>query len=223
MKIEQDKPLPSHTKIDYNECCAKLILEELFPDRYSNLLLADKPDLQGSNVGIEVTIANDPKMQEALNDWIKAYYCTDPKLQHRYIERMQQLGVTYTGGVQAWPTVPPTFSLTKEAAEKKILKLKSGNYRFFQRYELFIFTDIWYHEGVIKDAKKYFFSTSINDFYKTVYVLSQGSDLHVFETDIKQYRNIKIDTPEQSNRNIRARSMVEEAEDPNHYKEINLP
>ena len=79
MKIDKNKPLPDHTKLDYDECCAKLILEELFPNRYHNLLLADKPDLQGTNVGIEVTIANDSKMQEALNNWVKAYNCSDEK------------------------------------------------------------------------------------------------------------------------------------------------
>ena len=69
--IDPGKPLPDHTKLDYDECCAKLTLEELFPERYAQLTLADKPDLQGQDVGIEVTVANDPKMQEALNKYKK--------------------------------------------------------------------------------------------------------------------------------------------------------
>lgn len=213
MKIEKDKPLPDHTKFDYDECCAKLILEDLFPDRYHNLLLADKPDLQATNVGIEVTIANDQKVQEALNNWIKAYNCEDDNLRNHYIERIAQLGVKYTGGVQGWPGFSPTFDLTREAVESKLNKLKNGTYKPFKRYELFIFTDTWYHEGVVDVAKEYLFSDVVSECYKTIYVLSEGADLHVFETDIKAYYNIKIDVSEQSDRNIRARQMVEDAEE----------
>lgn len=213
MKIDKNKPLPDHTKLDYDECCAKLILEELFPDRYYNLLLADKPDLQGTNVGIEVTVANDRKMQEALNNWIKAYNCSDEKKKSKYIDRMAQLGVKYTGGVQGWPGFSPSFNLTRNAIDSKIGKLKKGNYKSFPRYELFVFTDTWYHEAVVEDAKRYIFRDKVSECYKTIYVLSEGADLHVFETGIGLYQNIKIDSTEQSDRNIRARQMVEDAEE----------
>ena len=213
MKIDQNKPLPDHTKLDYDECCAKLILEELFPDRYHDLLLSDKPDLQGSNVGIEVTIANDCRRQEALNNWTKAYNCTDEKKRSRYIERMAQLGVKYKGGVQDWPGFSPSFTLTKNAIESKISKLKKGNYKSFERYELFIITDTWYYGDVIETARKYLFSDSVSRYYKTVYVLSGGAELHVFETDIGVHRKKEINPFEQSDRNIRARRIVEEAEE----------
>lgn len=213
MKIDKTKPLPDHTKLDYDECCAKLILEEMFPDRYHNLLLSDKPDLQGNNVGIEVTIANDQRMQEALNNWVKAYNCSDEKKKGKYIDKMARWGVKYTGGVQGWPGFSPNFDLTRNAIEIKIDKLNKGNYKAFSRYELFIFTDTWYHESVINDAKRYIFRNEVSDCYKTIYVLSEGTDLHVFETDIGIYENIKIDFAEQSDRNIRARHMVEDAEE----------
>lgn len=213
MKINKNKPLPNHTKLDYNECCAKLILEELFPNRYHDLLIADKPDLQGSNVGIEVTIANDQKRQEALSNWVKANNCQDANARKNYIDRMAQLGVKYTGGVQGWPGLSPSFELTKKAIETKILKLNSGKYKSFSRYELFIFTDTWYHDTVIEDAKKYIFSNIVRNNYKTIYVLSEGVDMHVFETETGVYRNIQIDSFEQNDRNIRARLMVEEAEE----------
>ena len=213
MKIDKDKPLPDHTKLDYDECRAKLILEELFPNRYYDLLIADKPDLQGDNVGIEVTIAHDQKMQEALGNWVKANYCPDEKKKGRYIDRMEQLGVKYTGGVQSWPGSSQSFALTKTAIEAKISKLKKGIYKPFPRYELFIFTDTWYHETVLEDAKRYIFNNEVSESYKTIYVLSEGADLHVFETDLCVHQNIKIAFSEQSDRNIRARRMVEDAEE----------
>ena len=126
---------------------------------------------------------------------------------------MAQLGVDYTGGVQVWPDFGNTFDLTRKAVESKIKKLKKGNYKSFDRYELFIFTDTWYYENIVEDAKKYLFDDRISEHYKTVFVLSQGTELHVFETDIKSYRKIKIDSSEQFDRNIRARQMVEEAEE----------
>ncbi len=58
--------MPDHTIIDYDECCALLILKELFPERYTDLVLDDKPDLQGRKIGIEVTIAIERDHQEAV-------------------------------------------------------------------------------------------------------------------------------------------------------------
>lgn len=213
MKIEKGKPLPDHTKLDYYECCAKLILEDLFPERYGQLLIADKPDLQGENVGIEVTRANDPKMEEALNNWVKACSCEDESKRARYIQHMARLGVKYSGWVQDWPGRSPSFDLTKQAVETKIRKLASGTYKPFPRYELFVFTDTWYYETVVEDAKRYLFDQRICQYYKTVYVLSEGADLHIFETDTGMHSNILIDCEEQTNRNIRARALVEEAEE----------
>lgn len=213
MRIDRGKPLPDHTKVNYEECCAKLILEELFPDRYHDLLMADKPDLQGSDVGIEVTIANDQNTQEALNNWVKACSCQDENVRKHCISRMTQLGVDYTGGIQAWPGTNPSFELSRKAIEKKIHKLKKGRYKPFPRYELFLFTDTWYHETVIQDAKRYIFQNEVSDCYKTIYVLAEGADLHVFETDLGLHYNKKIDVSEQSARNTRARRMVEKAEE----------
>ena len=212
VKIDPTKPLPDHTKLDYDECCAKLILEELFPERYGQLTLADKPDLQGDGVGIEVTIANDPKMQEALNNWIKANTDTDEKRKRRHVARMAQLGVTFTGGIQSWPGGSPTFRWTKDAVERKIEKLKKGNYILFPRFELFVFTDTWFWEGIVQQAKEFFFSERVMPWYNTIYVLSEGADLHIFETNTREYNNIQINTSEQTERNIRARRMVEEGE-----------
>lgn len=210
--IDPDKPLPDHTRLDYDECCAKLILEELLPERYDQLIIADKPDLHGKNVGIEVTTASDPRMQEALNNWVKANYDTDKTKKARHIERMAQLGVRFTGGIQAWPGSSPTFRWVKNAVETKIGKLKKGNYKQFPKYELFVFTDTWFWEGIVQQAKDFFFSDAVRPWYQTIYVLSEGTDLHIFETVKREHIYLKIDRAEQSDRNNRARRMVEDGE-----------
>lgn len=212
-KIDKTKPLPDHTRINYYECCAKLILEEVFPERYSELKLDDAPDIQGCDVGIEVTIGNNQKKMEALNNWVKANACEDDKKRKKYTERMAQLGVKYTGGVQGWPLETPSFKETKNAVNGKIKKLQNGGYKEFPRYELFVFTDTWYHDTIIRTAKEHFFEESVCDWFKTIYVFSMETDLHIFETDIKEHTVINIETSEQSDRNRRARRMVEDAED----------
>lgn len=210
MKIDKDKPLPDHTKLDYDECCALLILKELFPDRYRVLEISDKPDLQGLNIGVEVTIADDRNHQEALNNWVKAYNCDDEKRREQYIERMKQLGVTYTGGIQSWPGWNPSFKYVKEAVNTKIKKVKFGKYKHFLSYELFIFTDTWMHETILKEAEKFFTDNNVFEYFNRVYILENGFKLNIFEQN--NYQNVVIDIAEQSERNIRARRMVEQAE-----------
>ena len=213
MKIDKNKPLSDHTKLDYDECCAKLILEELFPERYSNLIIADRPDLQGDNVGIEVTIADAPEYREMLANWNKAYNSQNDKQKEHCVQRMDQMGAKYNGGVQVWPGYAPKFDMTKKAVDTKIQKLKKGLYGSFNRNELFIFTDTWYYDGLIETAKQYFFNNYVSDCYKTIYLLSEGLNLHIFETENSIYRQIKIDYLEQCNRNRRARKMIEDAEE----------
>lgn len=212
VKIEPGKPLPDHTRLDYDECCAKLTLEAFFPDRYCNLVLADKPDLHGDGVGIEVTLADDRKKQEAVNNWVKANSCSDENRRAFYIERMRQLGVEYTGGVQGWPGFDTSFRQIAEAVEKKINRLKTGNYKSFPRYELFIITDIWLSPEKKAEADRYFFYGEINAYFQTVYVFSQGYEFHIYNTKDNNHQLLLINSSEQTKRNIRARQMVEEGE-----------
>ena len=211
MMIESNKTLPDHTKLDYDECCAFLILKELFPERYNSLKIADKPDLQGDKIGIEVTIASDKKYQEALNNWVKANACEDDNKKQKYIERMSQLGVRYTGGIQAWPGQVPSFKYVRESVKSKVTKLNKGNYAKFEEYELFIFTDTWMHEDIVQEAAEYFETNQIFDFYRKIYILEKGYLLFIFEKS--NVDCIEIDISEQTDRNIRARKMVELAED----------
>ena len=211
MKIDKNKPLPDHTKLHYDECCALLVLKELFPDRYSKLEISDKPDLQGVNVGVEVTIADDRNHQEALNNWVKAYHCDDEKKRENYIECMKQLGVTYTGGIQAWPGQVPSLKYVKESIHAKIKKLKTGNYKRFLNDELFIFTDTWMHKTLLNEVEKFLADNKVFEFFSRVYILEQGSNLHIFEENY--YKKVIIDVSEQTDRNIRARRIVEQAEE----------
>lgn len=212
MKIDKTKPLPDHTKLNYDECCAKLVLEELFPEKYHDLLISDKPDLQGLNVGIEVTNADNEEHREALKLWYTMPYVDDNK-KSRNIARMAQLGVKYTGGIQLWPSFSPKFDAVQQTILNKRQKLNNGNYKLFNRNELFVFTDTWFTDEVIAKAKDFLFTENTTGDFQVIYVLSQGVNLHIFDVLTRSYRYIQIDTSEQSNRNIRARQMIENAEE----------
>ena len=71
--IEEDKPLPEHTKLDYYECYAKIVLEEMFPERFSDLIIIDKPDLQNEqlDIGVEVTSSVNAKQKEVEALYVK--------------------------------------------------------------------------------------------------------------------------------------------------------
>ena len=92
-KIRENELLPPHTKLSYDECYAKLILEKFFPNKYENLQLSDKPDLRDlkHNIGIEVTSAIPKEEQEALNLAAMIPY-VDEQAQERRRKRLKKMG-----------------------------------------------------------------------------------------------------------------------------------
>lgn len=157
-RIIPGEPLPDHTKIDYNECYAKLVLEKVFPERYNNLIFSDRPDLRGENntIGIEVTSIIPRETKESTKLWLQLEN-GKAKNPERNKARMSQLGVKYTGGIQAWPsTVYPTGNFDKspyldilKKLETKIKKLNSGKYDLLERYDLFIETELFVEEDFL--------------------------------------------------------------------------
>lgn len=81
MKIDPHKPLPSHTKLRYEECYAKEFLEFLYPNKYKDLAIRDKPDLYDSinDVGIEVVEAENERKKEAVKLWYTMLYVSENK------------------------------------------------------------------------------------------------------------------------------------------------
>lgn len=84
------KPLPNHTKVKYSEVFAKLLLEEIFPDEFKNLEIADKPDLySGSDrIGIEVTRSCNEKEEENNAIYRKILQEQDEKKKQQLIDKI---------------------------------------------------------------------------------------------------------------------------------------
>lgn len=221
--IEKDKPLPPHTKRNYDECYAKIVLESLYPNRYTNLRLADKPDLIDDNldVGVEVTSAVPKKHREAVKLWYMMPY-VDENQQERGKERMQQLGVEYQGGVQGWPSESCLLSRIEEtplkevlsAFEKKVKLLNGGEYCQFQRYDLFINSKVWLIDEQVDqllDALESRNGRGVK--YHYVY-LATSIDIFEFNLSRKIYSKNSYEDyhPLQFGWATKARKMVEEGE-----------
>lgn len=124
---------------------------------------------------------------------------------------MKQLGVIYTGGIQSWPGRVPSLKYVKEAVNTKLKKVRFGKYKYFLNYELFIFTDTWMHEIILKEAEEFFANNNVFECFDRIYVLERGYKLHIFQES--NYQKKIIDIIEQSERNRRARMLVEQAEE----------
>lgn len=210
-KIQKDRPLPAHTKLDYHECYAKIVLEELFPDQFTNLVLSDKPDLQDtqSNIGIEVTIAEDSKTLEAEHLYSKLPY-VDEHTKIAYIERIRQCGSTYRGGILS-SSGKDDFRLINQAIDKKIKKLQEAGYHILNEYHLFIFSSIYAIDVMLKDELNYLLEREIVDYFKKIYILVPGA-LFCFNLMLRTYKVLKITSNKQYQQAQLVRQVVEEGE-----------
>ena len=201
MKIEKNRPLPSHTKLDYDECYVKIILEKFFPDIYGSLQLSDRPDLRDvkNSVGIEVTSAIPRGEQEALSLASEIPYLSSEK-QEKRIAYLEKKGYKYTkymmihpGRSYRWtgsdnPDIEITFCKDfLYAVTKKIDKLNSGNYAPMKRYDLFvisgIFIEEWMPEKLMEKLVSYK-TKAIN--YSFIYLLALNG-IFVFNMDTERW------------------------------------
>lgn len=84
----------NHTKLDYWECYAKVVLEHIFPNEFKNIEIKDKPDLQMKNgeYGIEVTRAEFKEQLEAESLYHKISYSEIDNIE-KAIKKLKSVGV----------------------------------------------------------------------------------------------------------------------------------
>lgn len=184
--------LPEHTKLKYEECYAKIILEHCFSQKYNNLLIEDKPDLydKKNDIGIEVTMAIAPDLQEARNLWSKMHHKNSDQ-QKKAKERMHQLNYDYQGGIQNWGTTeyeqdidPQMFKEIYEAIRTKLEKLNQKNlYKDCRNYALFIQSELniekdWL-DTITQEIQN--ISHEYTKIYSTIYFVAKND---IFEIDV---------------------------------------
>ena len=211
-QIDKRKPLPPHTKLDYYECYAKIVLEDLFPSAFSELLLKDKPDLQDmqNQVGIEVAIAETRETMET-----QRLYSTLPDADDitklRIIERIEQCGAIYAEGILFGPNGSDDFTLINHAIGEKVKKLRKSKYEIFNEYQLFVFSSIMASDDMLRDELNYLKQREVNNYFKRIYI-NVPEEVWCFDLIANTYESFSIDTDRQSGWAKRARKMVEDGE-----------
>ena len=213
VKIEKDRPLPRHTKLDYDECYAKIVLEKFFPAKYQNLQISDRPDLRtkDGNIGIEVTSAIPQEEQEAL-----ALACEIP-----YIDKEKQkytkYGMSHPSRSYGWigfnyPDIEKTFCRDFiHAIEEKIKKLNSGNYDLLPEYDLFVQSELYIEEWMRQKLIDKLCQLSTQRYnYKFIYLLALNG-LFVFDISTQKY-SMKETGEKLWGLGTAARDMVEKGE-----------
>lgn len=213
--MDKNKPLPEHTKLDYYECYAKIVLESRFSTQF-DLEISDKPDLQdeSNGIGIEVTQGRNSKQQEIESLYTKLNYDkdSDPDKLKKQIERC---GGKLEGGILSGISESDDFGYSIKAFQKKIAKINAGGYLPMKQYGLFIFDDcldMTPEHSVIRNVASKMLECQESEKvkYQDVYICTPSIFWHLnFQEDyIKGYDISK----QQVEWAMKAREMVEEKE-----------
>lgn len=190
----------NHTSLDYYECYAKIVLEELYPEEFQNLLILDKPDLQSIDglVGIEVTNAIDKNKMEA-EKLYSEISCNSAKNPQKALKRIEKCGykleygiLSYSKkGILDYKLSENSFCSIIKSFDKKLTKLNGGQYKYFKNNHLFVFSYIFCDDEMIKDAILEMQKKQSNmkiKFYK-VYLLIPGRcySIDLYTGNYKEY------------------------------------
>lgn len=150
--INEDRPLPKHPKADYYECYAKIVLEELYPEEFSNLEIKDKPDLQTNSMelGIEVTSSIDKDQRNAESLFADIHY-NRVRDKAGALKRIEKCGCKLEDFILVGKPGRDSFDLILSSFKEKLKKLNE-EYQEVKKNYLFIFSDILADERMIIDA-----------------------------------------------------------------------
>lgn len=221
VRIDPNKPLPEHTKLRYEECYAKVFLEYFYPNEFCNLIIQDKPDLYDckNDIGIEVVEAEEQRKKEAEKLWYTMPYVSEQeKVKNK--DRMKQLGEEYMGGFQVWSTIlydkdidSKPFKVLYAVLNRKLQKLKTGNYKLCKSYELFVYSELMirkeWHEKMLARLIDIFTKYSLK--YEQIHIATQDS-LCLYNIQENTFKFCDI-TEKQKELAFQARKHVEQGED----------
>ena len=209
-----DEPLPKHTKFDYYECYAKVVLEEIYPEEFKNLEIKDKPDLQMKycNLGVEVTNSVDKDQLKAEGLYTDIAYNRIRNMT-KAVAEIKKCGCKLDNGILIGKTSSSSFKLILESFDKKLEKLNSGNYKYFDKNYLFVFSDIHTNDRMIMEAIQEMLQRQGNmkRQFDKVFVLVPGY-CYSLNLHLSTYEKHRIDSKLQSVQSDKARELVEEYE-----------
>lgn len=213
--MNSNKPLSDHTRLDYHECYAKIVLESIFSGQF-DLEIVDKPDLQDirKSIGIEVTQGRNPKQQEIESLYSKLPYVQD-SVDEKMRKQIEKCGGKLYGGILGGISERDDFGYSVNAFETKLNKINNGKYRFLERYDLFVFDDCLdmtpdgsVIRNIALNMQKKQSGATVR--FQNVYICTLGILWHL---DLENQKIAKFDTDSrQFDWALQARKMVETAE-----------
>ena len=214
MKINEDDPLPKHTKLDWEECYAKVVLEDMYKNEFTGLEIKDQPDLQDedNSIGIECTVAIDKKSQEAENLYIDLIN-DKVKNPDKCKERINQLGGKVTEYMLFQSGTNSSTNILN-AVKIKLKKLNGDKYKIFKNNYLLIRDSIYIREEEIMELQYSIGIIQSNETiaFDKIYILLNDK---LIELNMIDYTNkiIKIDSSTQYQLAQKARKLVVEYEE----------
>lgn len=166
------EPLPKHTKFDYYECYAKIVLEKFYPEQFINIKIKDKPDLQSQydNFGVEVTRAIDRMELQAENLYSDITY-NRVRDKVNSLKTIDKYGYKIENGILYGKGSINSFDLIFKAFDNKLNKLNGKGYKNFNRNFLFVFSYIYASDEMIKAAIIHMQNKQL-DKLKIIYILN---------------------------------------------------
>lgn len=178
------KPIESHSKKDIDECYAKYLLEELFPNRYQDLAVEDKPDLRDyiNDRGIEVTSSMPKGFRESLKFSDRLDYLNPTSHTAKFYKKIiLDSGVRDKNSMLIWPHINYSnnrfvktsyFNNIVSIFVDKVNKLNSGGYSNYSNNDLFIKTIFLYDDVICQELLNNFNNNNTGNIkFSFVYVL----------------------------------------------------
>ena len=218
---EWKKPLPKHTKYNYDECCMKQRLEYLFPDVFMDLELCDRPDLQSKDgeIGIEVTSTIRNEQQQIIQLATDIVYD-----RARSKEKSKELIASKGGKFTDYGLFGPQFDNEKnydsvlQSIKNKLELLNQGGYKQFQKYHLAIESELFIEDMNHKNtpfAVMLYIKENIYRNYHSVFqsiYLFNPFTLYLLDFEKNTAQVISLDTHEMTRCSCEARIMAESNE-----------
>lgn len=215
--IEDNKQaLPEHTKLRYEECYAKVVLERAFPEIFSSpLQIKDRPDLQSidGQIGVEVTSAL-PQSRQKISAYIsKISRNPNESYKEEYKKKIEAAGGHY-GFIATYPSGSDSFGLILKAIEEKVKKLNKPHYNkeILSNY-LYVKSDIYASEEMVQKALEDIgaIQNSYNRKFDLIFVMVP-ENFYIFDCINKRYKLLPYDSAIQYQDAMAARKMVLENE-----------
>ena len=174
------------------ELFAKLVLENCFPDKFTNLQLADKPDLQQKDkIGVEVTNCM-PK------DVAESFALLHKKdISKINIEKLEKSGVTIDDKGILWThstNDEKELAVFYESITQKLTKLNAG-YKELNAYELFVnscllIDDEFHTLPILEEIKRR--SVGYSKRFSLIYLLDIASNLWCLDLDKNSVKRLYL-------------------------------